>query len=144
MKSNVLLFTTFLAFSYSFPLQGMGQGDTLKNENAVILSEKNSVIITGKKADFIYFNIKKEIKVKINDSIGLRKYSKFVFPESFDPTYIYHNSNIRNMGDYLSKLIVNSFVGSITKANGETDSLSVSESINNIKSVGLTNYFEIL
>ena len=113
--------------------------DGLKHESAVIISEKNSIVIQGKKSEFIYLIIDKYIKVKLNDEEGKNRFSDITLPENFDPTYIYHNSDIRNAGDYYDKVKMKSYNGKIKKANGEMIETKISVVKQRIRSVSSTN-----
>ena len=77
----------------------------ISDMHAIIKQEKNSISVTGKKSGLINFNFRKEITVQILDSAGLKKYSRYLFPESYDPTYIYHASEVRNPVNCFSKII---------------------------------------
>ncbi len=113
----------------------------LANNDAVIISESNDIEITGLKAEFINFSITKKMKLKILNTKGVKKYSKFILPEEFDPGNILHFPKERNYTYVFSKLKCNYFKGTITNAKGETKVAKISQSIEPVKMVMVENNY---
>ncbi len=112
-----------------------------KNEDAIILYDSNNIIISGKKAGFIYFLVERSVKVKIMNVKGKETYSNFVLPEPFDASYIYHNSEVRNPNNCYSRMKVNRVSGRIVKPDGTQVEADIKQTINKVTSVGLDNFF---
>jgi hypothetical protein len=140
MKNSFSLLIVLVGslFYYSCIGQNMTSPE---NENAIILSDSNNILITGKKAGFIYFMIGRDVKVKIINSKGKDQYSKILFPESLDPSYIYHNADVRNPNNCFSRLKIERCFGTIIKPNGKTENAIISQTTNSVTSVGMNNYF---
>lgn len=111
-----------------------------KNKSGILIThEQNSINIIGAKIDFLNFQITKNVTFKILNSDGLKKLSKFILPETFDPTYILHYPENRNYLQLYSKLKCNYFKGSIKSKNGKTKEAVVKQSIEPVRMVMAEN-----
>ena len=143
MKNKLLLIvTTICAIFLSSIINGQNVDENQKNKHAIILQENNSISIIGKKSNFINFIVKKEIRVKIKDSIGLKEYSNILLPETFDPTYIFHNSEVRKLNNCLSNIKLTSYKAKITKANGNSENAKIRVATDEIKSAEFKDVYE--
>jgi hypothetical protein len=111
-----------------------------KNKSGILIThEQNSINIIGAKIDFLNFQITKNVTFKVLNSDGLKKFSKFILPETFDPTYILHYPENRNYAQLYSKLKCNYFKGSIKSKNGKTKEAIVKQSIEPVRMVMAEN-----
>ncbi len=109
---------------------------TSKNKSGILIThEQNSINIIGAKIDFLNFQITKNVTFKVLNSDGLKKFSKFVLPETFDPTYILHYPENRNYAQLYSKLKCNYFKGSIKSKNGQIKKVIIKQSIDSARMV---------
>ena len=99
------------------------------NKDVVIIDENNDITITGVKASFIYFSISKKLKFKVLNASGVKRFSKFILPETFDPTSILHFPKDRNYTFAYANLKCKYFKASITKANGEIIEANIEQTI---------------
>jgi len=113
----------------------------ISDMHAIIKQEKNSISVTGKKSGLINFNFRKEITVQILDSAGLKKYSRYLFPESYDPTYIYHASEVRNPVNCFSKIKMISFDAKLKSKTGNEKKPQILITNNTIKSAVMNNLY---
>jgi len=111
------------------------------NRNAIILQDSNDITISGKKAGFIYFHVERKIKVKIISTKGKDLYANILLPETFDPSYIYHNADIRNPNNCFSGIKLIQFEGTIKKFDGKTVKAQINQTINTVTSVGSNDFF---
>ncbi len=125
----------------SVTIFGQNSDMIAKNEDAIILYDSNNIIISGKKAGFIYFLVERSVKVKIMNAKGKVRYSNFVLPEPFDASYIYHNAEVRNPNNCYSRMKVNGVEGRIVKPGGTQVEADIKQTINKVTSVGLDDYF---
>ena len=152
MKTNIvyllfiLIVTPALLFGQSEPKK-LIDGKTISaieqtdRGDAIILNEDNVINITGKKAAFINFSITKKIKLEILTQAGLENYSRFILPETFDPTYIAHFPLERNYTNVFSGCKFNSFKGIITTKGGEKKDAVITSKIDEIRMVMLYDNF---
>lgn len=154
MKNSLLLllfvsfFLTPLFLSANCIHQPVFQADTLfgqlnnNSKDALILFEDNTIQITGKKADFIEYVVTKELKVKILNEEGLKRFSSYLLPEEFDPTYISHFPEARKYTNVLAELKPDFFGGTIYSKDGQEKEAIIEESTNIVEMViASTNYY---
>lgn len=99
------------------------------NKDVVIIDENNDITITGVKAHFIYFSISKKLKFKVLNATGVKRFSKFILPEEFDPTSILHFPKDRNYTFTYANLKCKYFKGSIKRSNGEITDAKIEQTI---------------
>ncbi|MCK4663704.1 MAG: hypothetical protein KAT68_12610 [Bacteroidales bacterium] len=114
---------------------------TEDTNETIILNEHNEITITGKKADYIYFNVYKKLNIKILSLNEVKKYSKFVLPETFDPTYFTHSPKDRNYENVYSHIKISFFTGKIINKNGEIRDAEIKKSIDEISMVMENNRY---
>lgn len=138
----ILIFTaanlSLYGINNNHEIIGDTSGDSIavqQKNGAIILYENNSINITGKKADFIYFSITKKMKFKVYNSEGIDKFSEFTLPELFDPISISHFPKDKNYTYVFSDMKCNYFKGSILTKEGEKKDLKIKETIENVKMV---------
>lgn len=108
-------------------------------EDVVIISEENSIEITGEKSDFILFSITKKIQFGVQDETGIKRISKFILPETFDPSYIAHFPKDRNYQNVYSNLKCNYFRGEIADKNGKVRKATFDKSVDELRMVMVEN-----
>ncbi|MDD5569935.1 MAG: hypothetical protein PHD97_02145 [Bacteroidales bacterium] len=111
------------------------------SKGSTILQEDYNIKLVGKREFFINILLSKKIKVKILDSAGLKAFSKITLPEPFDQTYIYHNSEIRNSGFFISNFKVGNFDATIINENSLPKKANIKQETKKIISVGIDGYF---
>ncbi|OFX29719.1 MAG: hypothetical protein A2X08_17435 [Bacteroidetes bacterium GWA2_32_17] len=85
----------------------------INNSDIIILNEKTTVNYTGRKADFMFVNISKEITYQINSENGINKIKRISIPEMFDPTFIQHSSTAQKTLRLFDKIIIDSIYTSV-------------------------------
>ncbi|MDO9511570.1 MAG: DUF3857 domain-containing protein [Bacteroidales bacterium] len=147
MKITRLLFLIILSISIPITILAdsienvsfFGQTkDTLNNfssRDATIINDSNSIIISGKKVEFIIFTITRKVRFKVNSEAGINKFSTFILPESFDPTYILHQPIESAHKKNYSDLQVNFFKATITKPNGEMIPAKINANCSIVKNI---------
>ncbi|OFX61305.1 MAG: hypothetical protein A2046_15695 [Bacteroidetes bacterium GWA2_30_7] len=106
-----------------------------------IIDEKNELIVYGETIDFIKYTIKKEIKIKILSEEGIKKYSKFILPETFDPSYFSHSPKTRNYSNTFSGVDFVTFSNKISDNKGVERKAELKMTENIIKRVKEDNRF---
>jgi hypothetical protein len=109
------------------------------NKDVLIIDENNDIDITGVKAHFISFSISKKLKFKVLNANGVKRFSKFILPEAFDPTNILHFPKDRNYTFTYANLKCKYFKGLIKKANGEIIEAKIEQTILPVKMVVVEN-----
>ena len=140
MKFRILCIFVFLSTHIQLFSQNLKIGQIA--EKTEIISEKNDITILGERSDRIFLNVKKELHVKINDSIGLNYYKKIALPELFDPTYINHSAEVRNLNSCLDKIVVLNFSGEIKGRNSENEKIKYTQLSNVVRSVSIDDRFD--
>lgn len=114
----------------------------LESKDALILEEDNCIHIEGQKADFINFSVSKKLKVKILSEEGLKRFSSYCLPESFDPSYISHFPEARNYTNALADIFPNYFKTKIITKEGQEKEAEVDEYDHMVEMVDvMTNYY---
>ncbi len=126
-------------------VKGFPENDTTAShfnfgkKGAYIISENNNIKISGLKSYFITFSFTKKMKIKILDAEGLARFSTFILPEDFDPTYIPHFPKERNYCNVYSNLKIGSFKGSIITKEGTIKDASILQTSENVRMVMVEN-----
>ncbi len=133
-----ILFAQTIVSAEYFPAQGQNPSyanQRISSHDAIILNEDNIINISGRKAAFIEFTVSKKMRIRILSQIGLERFSNYLLPETFDPTYISHFPPDRNYTYTFSNIKFNNFSGSITTKDGTKKEASIKSQIIQLKMI---------
>ncbi len=97
---------TYIKFTFIFVLIILAPVFSLKSQ---ILSDLNNLHISGKKLININFNFSRELKIIVKDNFDLDYISKITLPETHDKTYIFHTSQVKNINQFYSNVLINNY-----------------------------------
>ena len=66
-------------------------GPTWSNYEAVMPEERNKIIINGHSTDYIWIKFKKQARIKFETEAAIQAHQKTTLPESYDPSYDWHD-----------------------------------------------------
>ncbi len=138
-------FCVLLLYSNTSFAQGETKADPLcKNEDILILKEKDSYTFTGVKAYFLNLIVDKEVEYKILNNQGVEKLKVFVLPELIDETYFVHAPDIRNISYLPENSLLLSFSGEVVKPNGTQVKINPDPRLAGIKTLNDKGFFGTL
>lgn len=112
---------------------GILENLSAQDADVVILNEENDLVFTGESSDFIYYTTTRKVQFKVNNKGGIDKISRFVIPETFDPSYIAHFPPARNYTHVYSRMKMDFFKAEIKTQNGETKEVDLKKDIEDVK-----------
>lgn len=120
-RGFLLLLLAFLFLGISATVaQPTIYSESLTSEDAVILQKHDQINIIGKKLGFIFYEFTRKIRIKIVNENGVKAFSTYTLPETYDPTYISQAPKVRNDGGYyLTRLNIPGFKVTIHNSAGD-------------------------
>ncbi len=94
----------------------------IRGKDAFIIDEDLEINIHGKDREstgYRFFTIRREVRVKIMNPNGVKRFSSIVLPEHFDPTYRPHASAVKKIGVYYSRFKILEFEAKIIRDKKE-------------------------
>jgi hypothetical protein len=128
----------FFCFAQRTKSQPLIYSDSLSSQDVSILYQNDTINIIGKKYGFIFYEFARKTRIKILNNNGLRSFSKYKIPETYDPSYISQSPKVRNCGYYLTRIKISFFKVKIYKEDGTTSEFQIVPTEREIKSV-ITN-----
>lgn len=119
-------------------------------KSAIILDEDLEINIYGRERNvtdgdaeaYRAFRFRRTMTIKILTSDGIRIFNKMILPESFDPTFIAHGSDVKNLGVYYSAYKIDQFKITVKRDRKKAFSPDVKKKIQTIESFNINYLYD--
>lgn len=131
----------FFGLFHKAQAQPVSYSASLNPNDVIILNQEDTINIVAKKLGFRYFQFIRKTKIKIMNENGVKSFSSYKLPETYDPSYISQSPKVKKYGYYLSNVEIGYFKVKVFKKGNVVVNPKIISYQKECKSVTLNNKY---